>query len=78
MQGMEADATTLGIVNGIGQQMIQIHQHGSHHQQIGPPPLTTKAAGSDRDGNKKMQDQMNSFTAPAKKLSGSKTYSAHW
>jgi len=39
MEWMKANTATQGIVDGSGEQMIQIHQHGEHHNCINFEPL---------------------------------------
>ncbi len=39
---MKTDTTTCGVVNGVGKQMIEVDQHGRHHDQIIEVPFTTK------------------------------------
>jgi len=42
MQRMKANAAAVGVVDGVGQQMVDIHQHGGHKNKIGELPLAAK------------------------------------
>ena len=58
MQGVEANTATTRIIDGRCQKVIEIHQHGGHHYEIGPFPILSKKQG-DHDGrNDKVQGEM--------------------
>ena len=60
MERMKPDTATPGIIDGVSQKMVKIHQHGAHHQEIGFPPLRTKKNGYNSSWNQEMQYQMKS------------------
>ena len=39
MERMKANAAAIGVVDRVGQQMVNIHQHGRHKSQIGELPM---------------------------------------
>lgn len=58
VQQVEADAAAVGIVDRIGQQMVQVHGHGRHHEQPGPVPSPAEEQHGDEGRNQRMEDQM--------------------
>ena len=42
MQGVKINAATVGIVNGTGQQVVKVNNHGQHHDQPRLLPSTFK------------------------------------
>ncbi|MBC6996145.1 hypothetical protein H9S92_18385 [Lewinella lacunae] len=59
MQGVKMDAATVRLKNGVGQQVIQIHQHGRQQQQISPFPILPKAEKGDEKRESEMQEIVN-------------------
>lgn len=60
MEWVKTDTAATGIIDGISQKMIQIHQHSAHHEKIGFLPLLAEKSDNDSSGNQKMQYQMKS------------------
>jgi hypothetical protein len=58
VQGMKSDAAATGVVYGGCQQMIEIYQHGRHHQNIGQFPVMAKKQQDDNRRNDEMQGEV--------------------
>ena len=55
MQGVKADAATRGIIYGVGDKVVEVDQHGCHHNRITEFPVMTVKQGDHNGGNDKMQ-----------------------
>ncbi len=55
---MVANAATARVVNRIGEQVIEIDQHGGHHHQPGAEPDSSKGKRRHQARDRKMQKQM--------------------
>lgn len=62
MQRMKPDATTVGIIDRRGQQMIEIHHHRCNHDQPCTSPLRAKEQPGDDCGHREVQQQMKDGT----------------
>ena len=58
MQGVKPDATTVRVVYRVCQQVVEIDQHGGHHQQIGELPVPAKKQGDDDRRNDEVQGKV--------------------
>ena len=47
VQRMKTDTAASWIIDGVGQQMVQVDYHSSYHQQIGPAPVAAEEGGCD-------------------------------
>ena len=54
MQRMKIDAAAIGIVNGIGYQVIEIHGHCQRHQQPSLPPAILEKKDCNQSGNQQV------------------------
>lgn len=73
MQGVKADATARWIVDGVGQQMIDIHQHRGDHDQIGAFPVVPKKYPDHQRRDSSVQYKMKNCLDPnlqVKRISG--------
>ncbi len=59
---MKADAAAIRIVNGVGEQMVNINDHRADHDQEGPPPAITIECPGDQRRNNEMEKHMNKRT----------------
>lgn len=50
VQRVETDRAPLGIVDGVGDQVIEIHKHRRDHDQRGPPPVGSVESERDKQG----------------------------
>ena len=55
MQRVKINAAAIGVINGIGQQVIKIHYHGRHHDQPRLFPSIFKEKNGDYSGNQKVK-----------------------
>lgn len=62
MERMKADATAIRVVNGVGEQMININDHRSEHDQESPPPPLQIPRPGDQRRNSEMENHMNKRT----------------
>jgi hypothetical protein len=59
MKRMKANAATIGIVNGVGEQMIEIDEHRGEHDEPGSPPLLAEEQPRHCPGDSGVEDEMN-------------------
>ena len=62
MQGMEADTAPSGNKDLISQEMIQVYQHGSQHDQPGFLPYRPEKEPGNQPRSKKMQAVMHNMS----------------
>lgn len=55
---MKANTTSASVINGGCQQMIQVHQHGGHHNQVGKRPISAKEKPNDDGRDYKVRKDM--------------------
>jgi hypothetical protein len=60
MQWMKINAATIGIVNGIGQQVVKIHNHRQRHDQPGLFPSIFEDKYRYQSGNQNMKGNVKS------------------
>jgi hypothetical protein len=54
MQGVKLNAATVGLKNGVGQQMVKIHQHGGQQNPVSPSPLRLEQPPSEQSRENKV------------------------
>lgn len=58
MQGMKANTATRRVIDRIREQMINIHQHGGHHDQVCAFPVISKKHPDDQRRDHSVQYKM--------------------
>lgn len=59
---MKANPAAIRIVDGVGEQMVNINSHRSDHDQEGPPPALQIPYPGDQRRNNEMENHMNKRT----------------
>jgi hypothetical protein len=67
VEGMEADTAPEGIIDGIGQEMIQIDRHCRHHDKGNSFPVFGEGKPCQRDGGRKMKQHVDNRPWHSKK-----------
>jgi len=59
VKGMESDAATVSVVEGCGQQMIEVYQHHRQHDHPGALPIVFEGDPRDQTRYYQMEDDVN-------------------
>ncbi len=58
MKRMKSNAAAVGVVNRIGEEMIEVHEHRGQHDEPGPAPLLAEEKPRHGPGNSRVKDEM--------------------
>ena len=58
---MKADAAAVRVVNGVGEQMVNINDHRADHDQEDPPPAITIERPGDQRRNNEVENYVNKW-----------------